>query len=230
LLPCRLPLVSLTHGFPDTSSPFFASASSSTSTFAIENRQGFQDQKPEAVLKRVGELNSKLPSSSSTFESEGIEITSKGKGKASEIKAYRELANWCSDWHLLSFIRMEVVGGLIEESDFKTLLNVALAAKAEDDVLARAVKKLTNSSGWQTMVTFAAEAAASKTTVANRNDGFEEIPPELLNDMSMEQPGAAGSGSATPATAGGMKACPHCTFENDAGATDCDVCGLPLAG
>jgi nuclear protein localization family protein 4 len=24
------------------------------------------------------------------------------------------------------------------------------------------------------------------------------------------------------------KACPHCTFENEAGATDCDVCGLPL--
>jgi len=27
---------------------------------------------------------------------------------------------------------------------------------------------------------------------------------------------------------GGKKFCPHCTFENDAGATDCDVCGLPL--
>lgn len=27
---------------------------------------------------------------------------------------------------------------------------------------------------------------------------------------------------------GGVKACPHCTFENAADATDCDVCGLPL--
>ncbi|CAO1635558.1 unnamed protein product [Jaminaea pallidilutea] len=27
-----------------------------------------------------------------------------------------------------------------------------------------------------------------------------------------------------------MMACPHCTFENAPGATDCDVCGLPLSG
>lgn len=27
---------------------------------------------------------------------------------------------------------------------------------------------------------------------------------------------------------GGAVACPHCTFENEPGVTDCDVCGLPL--
>ncbi|MCO5598525.1 hypothetical protein L7F22_052622 [Adiantum nelumboides] len=33
---------------------------------------------------------------------------------------------------------------------------------------------------------------------------------------------------APPPVASSVKACPHCTFENDASATDCDVCGLPL--
>ena len=27
---------------------------------------------------------------------------------------------------------------------------------------------------------------------------------------------------------GGMKICPHCTYENVGEATDCEVCGLPL--
>jgi nuclear protein localization protein 4 homolog len=67
------------------------------------------------------------------------------------------------------------------------------------------------------------------------NDGFEEIPPELLDEMAMD----IDSGSSRPRSrlgeddgaAGGVRAkkiCPHCTFENEAGARDCDVCGLPL--
>lgn len=62
---------------------------------------------------------------------------------------------------------------------------------------------------------------AHKQPAANTNDGFEEIPPELLNDTSMDTGGAS---------VGGPKACPHCTFENEPGATDCMICGLPLAG
>ena len=60
----------------------------------------------------MGELNKKLPAS---LESDGIEISSKGKGRESDLEAYRELAMWCSDWHLLAFVRLEMVGGLIEE-------------------------------------------------------------------------------------------------------------------
>ena len=61
------------------------------------------------------------------------------------------------------------------------------------------------------------------------DDGFEippdvDVPPELrgegVDDVTM---GAGGSGGADD---GG--ACPHCTFVNEPGATDCDVCGLPL--
>lgn len=49
----------------------------------------------------------------------------------------------------------------MEQSDFKALLQVALSARAEDEVLLKAVKKLVNCPGWQTMVTFANEAAGS---------------------------------------------------------------------
>jgi nuclear protein localization protein 4 homolog len=70
------------------------------------------------------------------------------------------------------------------------------------------------------------------------NDGFEEIPPELLDEMAMDVDSGSPGGSRPRSrlgedtgTAGGArskKVCPHCTFENEAGATDCDVCGLPL--
>ena len=64
-------------------------------------------------------------------------------------------------------------------------------------------------------------------------DGFEippdvDVPPEAFGqhqDVDMDAGGGGGGGAA----AGGVKVCPHCTFENDAGATDCDVCGLPLS-
>lgn len=66
------------------------------------------------------------------------------------------------------------------------------------------------------------------------DDGFEippdvDVPPEQQNhgdggDVDMD--GGNGGGGAAGA-AGGV--CPHCTFENEPGARDCDVCGLPIA-
>lgn len=61
------------------------------------------------------------------------------------------------------------------------------------------------------------------------NDGFEEIPQHLLDEIN----GAGGSvvgSSAAPAEPSGPKACPHCTFENPPSNNDCELCGLPLAG
>lgn len=78
-------------------------------------------------------------------------------------------------------------------------------------------------------------------------DGFPIIPPD--HDMmrtdtpqsasrpgsSLQEPASiedfshipdidAGAGGA----AGGSIVCPHCTFENPAGAVDCEICSLPL--
>lgn len=78
------------------------------------------------------------------------------------------------------------------------------------------------------------------TSRALDNDGFEEIPPELLEEMmdvDSEGGGASrprsrlsGVAAGDAGRGGGKKVCPHCTFENDASASDCDVCGLPLGG
>lgn len=46
----------------------------------------------------------------------------------------------------------------------------------------------------------------------------QDIPPELYDQFA--QDGGAASG--------GIKICPHCTFENTHGGSDCEVCGLPL--
>jgi nuclear protein localization family protein 4 len=64
------------------------------------------------------------------------------------------------------------------------------------------------------------------------DDGFEippdvDQPPAPINnnddfDMAGAEDNAGGGG-------GGMLVCPHCTYENEPGAMDCDVCGLPCA-
>jgi len=50
----------------------------------------------------------------------------------------------------------------------------------------------------------------------------DDIPEDILRQIAAEE--AASRGPETPA----IKTCPHCTFENDASRSDCDVCGLPL--
>lgn len=61
------------------------------------------------------------------------------------------------------------------------------------------------------------------------DDGFEQIPAHLLAE-GQGGPSASTGGASTSASASGPIACPHCTYENAPGATDCDVCGLPLRG
>jgi nuclear protein localization family protein 4 len=51
----------------------------------------------------------------------------------------------------------------------------------------------------------------------------EDIPPEIFDQIAAEEAARIGAGGA-----GNIRICPHCTFENDHGGTDCEVCGLPL--
>lgn len=101
-------LVSLTHGFPEQSRPLFVS-----NKFTTENRIGFQDQSQDAVLQQVNALLPKLPANISDIS--GSSSSSKGKGRASDTDSLRGVANWLSDWHLLSFMQMEMVGKLVEQ-------------------------------------------------------------------------------------------------------------------
>lgn len=54
----------------------------------------------------------------------------------------------------------------------------------------------------------------------------QDIPQEVFDQIAAEE--AARLGTSTPGGAGGIRICPHCTFENDHGGSDCEVCGLPL--
>lgn len=91
------------------------------------------------------------------------------------------------------------------------------------------------------------------------NDGFEEIPAHLLDEIhGITRPSSTGRASGSGlgssmddmqdierdfpelaagsdpvgggADSSGPVACPHCTFENPPGTSDCEVCGLPING
>lgn len=51
---------------------------------------------------------------------------------------------------------------------------------------------------------------------------MDDIPPEVYDQIARDTAGGAPSGGA------GIRICPHCTFENTHGGTDCEICSLPL--
>lgn len=123
----------------------------------------------------------------------------------------------------------------------KIFLRVASSPQLLED--STVLDSLITTEGWQTLMTFTREmarkhiatsfarwsnspflAAARPSTSAPTSHGpppgmDEDIPRELYEQFAQE---ATGSG------AGGIRICPHCTFENTHGDTDCEVCGLPL--
>lgn len=62
----------------------------------------------------------------------------------------------------------------------------------------------------------------------------DEIPPEIFDQIAAQAAAAAaaenggGAGASGSSGDGGIRICPHCTFENTHGGHDCEVCGLPL--
>lgn len=136
-----------------------------------------------------------------------------------------EVERWLSDWHLVTFLCMH---GHFSAEEQKLLCQVATAHRHPEQAPAR--EHLFGSGGWQTLLSLAdASAAAMSPLASNAAAEFAGMGIE----SSSSSPAAAASGAATPGTGApaaeaGPKACPHCTFINEPGATDCDVCGLPL--
>lgn len=118
--------------------------------------------------------------------------------------------------------------------------------------LAESLALLFQSPNWQTFMLVAQEQAPPSSSLPDKDypgnavngggggggggekqmiDGFEippdvDVPPELTradDGTNAGTPAAAGGG-------GGMQVCPHCTFENNPGVQDCEICGLPLSG
>ncbi|CAE6452256.1 unnamed protein product [Rhizoctonia solani] len=124
-----------------------------------------------------------------------------------------KVMDYLSDFHLLLFLPNT---GMLGEREFK---NIVKAVTAPDDQRLKLMEGVMNSDGWQTLMAIVQENAPSaRTSGGPRPDSPFEIPPELRDDA---MPGVELTGG---------RPCPHCTFVNEPGATDCDVCGLPLSG
>jgi nuclear protein localization family protein 4 len=178
-----------------------------------------------------------------------------------EARRSREnLARALSDWHLLGYWNQV---GFLSEADIQLIANIGTAPSFEEPTL---LDPLLESDGWRTLMALVTESPAAKGKGVDRSaggnsgiggtgsgsggggggfadDGFEEIPPELLEEMGMTGGGfgpggmdldddiPASGGNSRPISrgnAGRKKICPHCTYENRPGATDCEMCTLPL--
>lgn len=219
--PVEYLFVSLTHGFPNSPEPLFL-----TSSFPIENRPGLHDQSMEGVIRELMRI----------LQSSDLEV---GDTATWPSRIKKEVEKWLSDWHLVAFLAMY---GPFSVEEQKLVAMVATAHHHPEHTAA--IEQLFATSGWQTLLTIAeSQASTRQDTTAAQFDRMGIASP------ATGSPGPAGSGSGlntgpgtgtgTPAIpdddiggaaggGGGQKACPHCTFINDAGATDCDVCGLPL--
>lgn len=223
--PVEYLLVNVSHGFPTEPNPLFKTLT----PFNIENRAGVQDQSMALVSSRFSELLKTVPAELVGYN-DGFESfdSEKGKGRASDVEKLNKVVDWLSDYHLLSFLDGV---GLFEPSDIQLMAHIATTRDAAQ------LATLFNTAGWKTFLAVAKESAP---TVPVRDypgamggkfdDGFEippdvDVPPSAYqaaedDDVVMD---GDGNGAAT-----GVIACPHCTFENSATASDCDVCGLPL--
>jgi len=196
--PVEYLLVNVTHGFPTSPSPLFRTQA----PFAIENRPLTEPQDVTQVLNAIHSLGARKLRTSGK---------SSADGDLSQLR--KDVTQFLSDWHLLAFLPNV---GVLSDEDVKLIAHVATAADPNDPA---ALDQLLRSDGWQNLMMIAEQSASSAPSRPSNSapavdaDGFErfDIPPEAYD-------GTAGGGG------GGPKPCPHCTFENAAGTTDCEVC------
>ncbi|KAJ9092349.1 hypothetical protein QFC21_006849 [Naganishia friedmannii] len=200
----------LTHGFPNDPNPLFQNVA-----FPIENRTGIENQSIEKAIDLLA------PAMGSAAGGGPL-------GEADKAKAEAVL----SDWHLLYFFAQ---CGMFDETQTKLIARVAVAHGTGDHV---ALDELMNTDSWKTLMTVMQDQTNAKESRPSAfNDGFEEIPAHLLNEINgfsgtgagVNGGGAGPSGDGMDASAAaGPRICPHCTFENPPGANDCEICGLPM--
>ncbi|KIR37157.1 nuclear protein localization protein 4 [Cryptococcus deuterogattii MMRL2647] len=214
--------VNITHGFPLAPSPLFLS-----NAFPTENRPGLHDQSMQVVITQLAAL----------LKNSDAEIGDTGTWPG-RIK--KDVERWLSDWHLVTFLCMQ---GLFSLKEQKILCRAATAHAHPNDT--HALEELFASDGWQTLLTIVDSEVSS-------NGRSNPPPTSSFNNLGIDSPsftGPSGGGSATgssapPSGPGSVGAgagasasassreriCPHCTFVNEHGGSDCEICGLPLDG
>ncbi|KAK7058343.1 nuclear protein localization protein 4 [Paramarasmius palmivorus] len=205
--PVEYLMVNVTHGFPQNPSPMFRSTQ-----FQIENRPGLEDQTIESVLAQLA-------------RQDAPNILDSKHAKPGEAHKTFTLAKWLSDWHLIAFLDTTQ---LLSPNDIKLLLTTASSPKLLEDQ--SALDPVLTSDGWQTLMTFTREHAPPAKKTAPQIHDDDGIPQDVLDQIAADDAARAGGSNWETAGSGGTKTCPHCTFENESGRRDCDVCGLPLEG
>ncbi|PFH50757.1 hypothetical protein AMATHDRAFT_3612 [Amanita thiersii Skay4041] len=205
--PVEFLIVNVTHGFPQNPSPLFQSTQ-----FSIENRPGLEDQSIEQVLKQILQL-----------EAPSFETSSHSPPGQAHKK--RALIEWLSDWHLLAFLGSTQ---LISQEDMKVFMRTATSPTVLEDLTQ--LDPLLETESWQTLMAFARESAPARPKVApppvsTSHNMDEDIPQEVFDQIAAEEATARAAGTSSSRN---VRVCPHCTFENDYGGSDCEVCGLPL--
>ncbi|KAF8845303.1 polyubiquitin-tagged protein recognition complex, Npl4 component [Paxillus ammoniavirescens] len=197
--PVEYLLVNVTHGFPQSPNPLFRSTK-----FAIENRPGLEDQQVESVLSSLNRLGA--PSLQD----------------ARDQSKHFELAKWLSDWHLVAFLETTQ---LLSPEDIKVFMRTVTSPRLLEDP--SSLNGLVKTDGWQTLITFARESAPVRPSSSAPTDlgpMDDEIPQDVFDQIAAEEAARGGRSGGSSR----VKVCPHCTFENDHGSSDCEVCGLPL--
>lgn len=128
----------------------------------------------------------------------------------------------------------------------KLLVRAASSASSGDPSTFYEVFK-TNS--WETLMTFTRENArmyyfpcrekrlsnnisltASQPPPQSMDADMDDLPQEIKDQIAqMEGQASTGGSGGAGESSSGVRVCPHCTFENAHGGTDCEVCGLPLS-
>ncbi|KAK0465250.1 NPL4 family-domain-containing protein [Desarmillaria tabescens] len=203
--PVEYLLVNVTHGFPQNPSPMFQSTQ-----FKIENRPGLEDQQIEHVLSTLHSLGAPDISDSKHLQ----------PGRAHKTF---ELAKWLSDWHLVAFLGTTQ---LFSPEDMKILMRTVTSPTLLEDV--SQLDPLLTTEGWHTLMTFTRESAPRPNIASTPAAMDEDIPQDVLDQIAAAEAASGEDSGRGSGHVSSTRTCPHCTFENDHGGTDCEVCGLPL--
>ncbi|KAK2462019.1 hypothetical protein APHAL10511_006482 [Amanita phalloides] len=173
-----------------------------SSQFPIENRPGLENQNVELVLKRLVHL-------------EAPSIEDSRVSKPGQLQKRRALAECLSDWHLVAFLGTTQ---LISIDDLGTIMRTVSSTNLLEDLTE--LNSLLATESWQTLMSLTQESIPAR-TVPTSSEMDEDISQEILDQIAAEE-------AAHESSLRNVKVCPHCTFENEAGGSDCMICGLPL--
>ncbi|GAA5927715.1 nuclear protein localization protein 4 [Sporobolomyces koalae] len=246
--PVEYLIVNVSHGFPVAPNPLFTTKT----PFTAENRAGLSDQTLNSVVssfsRTISSASLPAPFLHSIDKDVVDRLVNEGETGRNQLQG---LLDWFSDWHLLRYL---ADCGIFDENDIRVMCQLATVSRhpERDYFVAQTLSKLYSSPNWQTFLMIVSQQQQETTNnLPDKDypgqpqqqqqqqqqmiDGFE-IPPDVdvPPDSFPREPSTTTTSTSTATEGGGggggMQVCPHCTFENEPGVQDCDICGLPLSG